>query len=144
METSAPEFTVAERATIAAEWKRLAAEPPPTNPRPYGCAIFLIAGALFLGLPPFLNGVGWQLPELVQLAVTAILGLALVGGFVIGVFFGSGVYGRAAVRARAALDWLAANPESPDADARRVNAVALLYYAVVWDGPTVATSFDIA
>jgi hypothetical protein len=74
-----------ERAAIVAEWKRLAAEPPPTNPRPYG---------------------------------------------------------RAYARAQEALAWLVANPESQDAEARRHNAVALIFNTVVWDGPTVSTTID--
>ena len=144
MATSLPEVTSTERAAIVAEWKRLAAEPPPTNPRPYGCATFLLAGALFLGLPPFFKVLGWDLPEPLRLIIMAALVLALAGGFVVGVFFGSGVYGRAVVRARTALDWLAANPDSPDAEARRANAVALIHYTVVWEGPTVATALDLA
>jgi hypothetical protein len=136
------EFTPAERAAIASEWRRLSAEPRPTNPRPYGCATFLVAGALFLALPSLVKALGQAMPEPLRLAIMAALVLALAGGFVVGVFFGSGVYGRAAVRARAALDWLAANPDSSDADERRANAVALVYYTVVWEGPTVATTHD--
>ena len=142
MAVSEPDLTPAERAAIVAEWERLAAEPHPTNPRPYGCATFLIAGAVLLGLPPVVNALAWKVPEPLRLVVMAVLVLTLAGGFVVGVFFGSGVYGRAVVRARAALDWLAANPDSPDANERRRNAVALIYYTVVWDGPTVSTTLD--
>lgn len=137
---SAPEPGPEERAAIVAEWKRLAAEPPPENPRPYGCATFLIAAALLLFLPKLLDLPGWKLPEALRLVLLAVLGLALAGGFFVGVFVGSGVYGRAHARAREALSWLAANPESTDAAARRRNAVALIFNTVVWDGPTVSTT----
>jgi hypothetical protein len=139
---SGPEPGPDERAAIVAEWKRLAAEPPPANPRPYGCATFIIAAVLLLGLPKLLDATGIRLPRPLGPILLAILVLALAGGFFVGVFMGSGVYGRAHARARQALDWFAANPGSPDAQERRRNAVALIFNTVVWDGPTVSTTID--
>ncbi len=129
-----------ERAAIVAEWKRLAAEPPPTNPRPYGCATFLVAAVLLWGLPKLTDAIGLKLPQPLGVVLLVIVALALAGGFFVGIFVGSGVYGRAYARARDALDWLAANPGSQDAEARRHNAVVLIFNTVVWDGPTVSTT----
>ena len=131
-----------ERTALVAEWRRLAAEPKPVSPRPYGCATFLVAAAFLLLLPKLADLTGFTLPEPLRLGLLFVLGIALVGGFVVGVFFGSGVYGRAAVRAREALDWLAADAGTGEAEARMRNAVALLHYAVVWEGPTVAQTVD--
>jgi hypothetical protein len=140
MRAGEPELDAAGRAAIVAEWKRLAAEPPPTNPRPYGCATFLVAAVLLLGLPRLLELIGLKLPQPLGAVLLVILVLALAAGFFVGIFVGSGVYGRACARAQEALAWLAANPESKDAEARRHNAVALIFNTVVWDGPTVSTT----
>jgi hypothetical protein len=144
MSAAGPGFDAAERAAIVAEWQRLAAEPPPTNPRPYGCATFLLAAALLLGVSALSRMTGYELPQPLGTILSGLLVLILTGGFVVGVFFGSGVYGRAAVRARAALDWLAAHPDAADSDERRRNAVQALYYAIVSEGPTTASTFDLA
>jgi len=142
MSAVSAEFDAGERAAIVAEWKRLAAEPPPENPRPYGCATFLVAAVLLPVLPKLLDAIGLKLPQPLGPILFVILVLALAGGFFVGVFVGSGVYGRAHARAQEALSWLAANPDSPDAAARRRHAVALLFNTVVWDGPTVSTTID--
>jgi len=133
-----------EHAAILAEWQRLATEPPPVNPRPYGCATFLVAAALLLLVPKILDQLGISLPQPFGFILLATLVLALAGGFFVGVFVGSGVYGRAHSRANAALDWLASHSDSDDAAERRRNAVALLQYTIVSDGPTTAVTIDIA
>jgi len=135
-----PEFDSEERAAIVAEWRRLAAEPPPFNPRPYGCATLIMAVAVLLLLP----AVGLKLPQPWGLILLVVLGLVAAGGFFVGVFVGSGVYGRASTRANAALDWLSGNAASSDAEARRQHAVALLFNAVVSDGPTTSSTIDFA
>ena len=144
MEPNDRELEPAERAAVLAEWERLRAEPPPVSPKPYGCATFLVAAALLLIIPQLTKLVDVRLPRPWGSILLGILVLAMAGGFFVGVFFGSGVYGRAVVRARAALDWLAAHPDAADAAERRRNAVTLLYYALVSDGPTLAGTFDTA
>jgi hypothetical protein len=135
------EFNPEEQAAIVAEWRRLAAEPPPFNPRPMGCVVFLAAGALLALLVPLSNWLGK--PPWVKV-VGAILGVFLLIGFFCGVFLGSGVYGRAYARASESLEWLANNPGLIDADARRRHAVTLIANAVVSDGPTSSNTVDIA
>lgn len=99
-----PEFTADQRAAMVAQWRAIAAKPPPKNPRPYGCLTVIVASALLILLPKF----GPRLPPPWGMVVLAVLGLVLAGGFFVGVFMGSGIYGRASLRATAALDALAA------------------------------------
>ena len=136
-------FDAEEKAAIVAEWKRLHAEPPPFNPRPVGCAVFLLAGALLLLIPQLSRWLGVALPSWMSM-VSAVLVLLLVVGFFCGVFLGSGVYGRAVERARESLEWLASHPGLIDAAARRRHAVSLIANAVVSDGPTSSNTIDIA
>jgi len=134
-----PAFSAAQREAIVAEWRRIAAEPPPRNPRPYGCLTVIVTIALFVLLP--LTGI--KPPPPWGTVLLAVLGLALAGGLFVGVFVGSGVHGRAALRATAALDALAADPP-PDEAARLGHAVALIAHAEVSDGPTTSRTIDIA
>lgn len=99
-----PEFTADQRAAMVAQWRAIAAKPPPKNPRPYGCLTVIVASALLILLPKF----GPRLPPPWGMVVLAVLGLVLAGGFFVGVFMGSGIHGRASLRATAALDALAA------------------------------------
>lgn len=139
MPADTPAFTAGQREAIVAEWQRIAAEPPPRNPRPYGCLTVIVTIALFVLLP--LTGIKPPPPWGTVLVV--VFGLALAGGLFVGVFVGSGVHGRAALRATAALDALAADP-APDAAARLKHAVALIAHAVVSDGPATSGTIDIA
>ncbi len=139
MPEARPAFTVEQRDAIVAEWRRIAAEPPPLNPRPYGCLTVIVSIALFVLLP--LTGIKPPPPWGTVLLV--VFGLALAGGLFVGVFVGSGVHGRAALRAMAALDALAADP-APDEAARLRHAVALIAHAEVSDGPTTSGTIDIA
>lgn len=134
-----PAFTAGQREAIVAEWRRIAAEPPPRNPRPYGCLTVMVSITLFVLLP--LTGI--KPPPPWDTVLLVVLGLALAGGLFVGVFVGSGVHGRAALRATAALDALAADP-APDAAARLRHAVELIAHAVVSDGPTTSGTIDIA
>ncbi|MBY0271148.1 MAG: hypothetical protein K2X06_14860 [Burkholderiales bacterium] len=139
MPAAKPAFSAEQRDAIVAEWRRIAAEPPPLNPRPYGCLTVIVAIALFVLLP--LTGIKPPPPWGTVLLV--VLGLALAAGLFVGIFVGSGVHGRAALRASAALDVLAADPPS-DAVARLRHAVSLIAHAQVSDGPTTARTIDIA
>jgi hypothetical protein len=130
------EFDAQEKAAILAEGRRLVAEPPPFNPRPYGCLTFVVAAMLLVLLPQLSKWFGWMLPQPFGKIVVGVLAVALVSGLVVGIFLGSGVYGRAASRASASLEWLANPPNVTDPDARRRHAVTLVLNAVVSDGPT--------
>lgn len=131
-------FSPGQREAIVAEWRRIAAEPPPRNPRPYGCLTVIVTIALFMLLPL----TGLKPPPPWSTVLLVVLGLALAGGLFVGVFVGSGIHGRAALRASAALDALASDP-APDEAARRKQAVALIAHAVVSDGPTTSGTIDI-
>lgn len=139
MPADTPAFTAGQREAIVAEWRRIAAEPPPRNPRPYGCLTVIVTIALFMLLP--LTGV--KPPPPWDTVLLVVFGLALAGGLFVGVFVGSGVHGRAALRATAALDALAADP-APDEAERLRHAVALIAHAEVSDGPTTSGTIDIA
>lgn len=139
MPAAKPAFTAEQRDAIVAEWRRIAAEPPPFNPRPYGCLTVMVIIALFVLLP--LTGIKPPPPWGTVLLV--VFGLALAGGLFVGVFVGSGVHGRAALRATAALDALAADPV-PDEAARLRHAVSLIAHAAVSDGPTTSGTINIA
>jgi hypothetical protein len=135
---AAPGFTQGQRDIIIAEWRRLAAEQPPFNPRPYGCLTVIAGIALFLLIPQL----GFRLPPPWGTVLAAVLGLAILLGAFVGVFVGSGVHGRAALRAETALAALTADP-APDDAARLRHAVSLIAHAVVSDGPTTANSIDL-
>lgn len=128
----------AQRAQVLSEWRRLAAEPPPFNPRPYGCLTVVAGIALFLLIPQL----GIQLPPPWGQVLAAVIGLVVLGGAIAGIFLGSGVRGRAALRAEQALAALTADP-APDPETRLRNAVALLACAVISDGPTTSTTIDL-
>jgi hypothetical protein len=130
-------FTPEQRAVIVAEFRRIMAEPPPFNPRPYGCLTMVAGIVLFLLVPQL----GIRLPPPWGTVLAALFGLMIVGGAVAGVLLGSGVYGRAASRARQALDALAAEPP-PDDTERLRQAVALIAHAVVSEGPTTSNAMD--
>lgn len=138
MNTNPQDFSVGQRAAIVAEWRRIVAEPPPFNPRPYGCLTVIAAIVLFVLLPQ----IGNKLPPPWGTVLLVVLGLALAGGLFVGVFLGSGVYGRASLRAAAALDALTSGTVF-DEDARLRHAVGLIAHAVVSDGPTTSNAIDI-
>lgn len=135
---AAPGFTQGQRDIIIAEWRRLAAERPPFNPRPYGCLTVIAGIALFLLIPQL----GFRLLPPWDTVLAATLGLAILAGAFVGVFVGSGVHGRAAQRAETALAALTADPV-PDDAARLRHAVSLIAHAVVSDGPTTSNTIDI-
>ncbi len=136
------EFDAEEEAAIIAELQRLRAEPPPVNPRPYGCLTFVVAAALLLLVPQLPKWFGWNLPQPVVQILFWLLVVALAGGFLIGVFVGSGVYARALHRASESLEWLASHPGLTDPVARR-HAVTLIDSVIVSDGPTTSSTIDI-
>jgi hypothetical protein len=132
-------FTPAQRDAIRAEWQRIAAEPAPPSPRPYGCLAVIIGGVLFFAMPQL----GIRLPPPWGLVSLAVIGLIVAGGVFVGVFMGGGRFGRAAVRAEAALKGLSGGAVINEA-ARLRHAVDLIAHARVSDGPTQSTTVDIA
>lgn len=132
-------FDAEQRAAIVAEWRRIVAEPPPVNPRPYGCLTVIVGLALILLIPQL----GFRLPPPWGTVLLSVLGLIVAGGLFVGVFAGSGVYGRASQRAMAALDALAVGVPVDDATRIR-HAVELIAHAVVSDGPTTLNAIDVA
>lgn len=137
--STTPEFTADQRVAMVAQWRAIAAEPPPKNPRPYGCLTMIVALALLILLPKF----GSRMPPPWGIVVLVVLGLVLTGGFFVGVFMGSGIHGRAFLRAAAALDALADQVELDEA-ARLSHAVELIAHTVVSDGPTTSNTIDVA
>lgn len=131
------EVTPEEREAVLAEWRRLAAEPRPKPRQPWGCATFLIATLLFI--------VVRQTPMApwLQTTLSWIVGIAIAFGLLAALFLGSGKFAHDAARANASIDWLAANPGTTNAVARRRHAVTLLFYSVTTDdGPTTSGTFD--
>ena len=128
----------AERAEVLAEWDRLIAEPRPAPRQPYGCATFLISTCLFLVVQQMSS-----LPSWLRLALLIILGLAIAGGLFFQLALASSKYHHDSARARESIEWLAANPATSDAAARRRHAVTMLRYSVTADdGPTTSGTFD--
>lgn len=132
------EFTPAQRAAMVAQWQRIAEEAPPFNPRPYGCLTVIAGMALFFLIPQL----GFKLPQPWGQVLGWGLAILMLAGAAVGIFFGSGVHGRAAQRAQKALDALVAEA-IPENDLRLHHAVELIAYAVVSDGPTTASVLDI-
>lgn len=132
-------FTPAQRAAIVAEWRRIAAEPAPFNPRPWGCLAVIGGLVLFLALPQL----GLRLPSPWNTVLLAVIGLLVAGGLLAGVFLGSGRHGRAAARAEAALQALSGG-QPVDEAARMRHAVNLIAHAWVSDGPTLSAAVDLA
>lgn len=137
MTASAQPFTPEQRAAIVAEFRRIMAEPPPFNPRPYGCLTAIAGIVLFLLVPQL----GIRPPPPWGTVLVALFGVMILGGAVVGVLLGSGVHGRAATRAGAALEALASDVAVEDA-ARMRHAVALIAHATVSDGPTTLVAID--
>ena len=130
----------AERGEILAEWDRLIAEPRPTPRQPYGCATFLISTCLFLAVQQTSS-----LPSWLRFALLTILGLAIAGGLFFQFALASSKYHYDSARARESIEWLAANPATSDAAARRRHTVTMLRYSETSDdGPTTSGTFDVA
>lgn len=117
--------------------QRVAAESPPSSPRPWGCLAVIAGLVLLLVLPQ----IGISLPPPWNTLLLLVIGLLLVGGVFVGVFMGSGRYGRAAVRAEAALQALSGG--QPDEAARMRHAVELIAHAWFSDGPTLSAAVDL-
>jgi hypothetical protein len=133
----------AEHQEILAEWDRLQAEPPPRNLRAVGCLTVIAAVALFFALPFLAKLTGLGTSGAFRTGAFWVLVIAFLAGLFFALFTGSGVHGRARVRAEESLEWLATHAGS-DADPaeRRRHAVTLLYSHAVHDGPTLSTTFD--
>ncbi len=137
MNADPPSFTPAQRAAICAEWRRIAAEPAPAGLRPYGCLAVITGGVLFFALPQL----GIRLPPPWNTVLLGAIGLLVAGGLFVGVFMGSGRYGRASARAEAALQALSGD-QAIDESVRLRLAVDLIAHARVADGPTVSAAVD--
>ena len=133
----------AERAAILAEWDRLRAEPRPRARPPYGCATVLVASVLLLLAWQLPKLTGWAPPPTLQPVAVAILTLVIAGGLLFHLFVGSSKFAHDCLRAGEAIEWLAANPCTSDAETRRRHAVALLFFSITADdGPSMSTTFD--
>lgn len=128
------DFDTEEKAAIVAEWSRLKAEPPPFNPQPYGCLTFMMAAASLFLLPQ-LTQFGWKLSDQLGQLLLIVLLIVLAGGFLVGIFVGNGVYGRAHLRALESLEWLANHQDGMELDLRRRHAVSLQFNRVVSGHP---------
>ena len=137
-----PALPTVERQAIAAEWKRLQDKPPPPARREMGCLTVVIAATLALAGPYLLRWLGIELPGGVRIAVSVLLGLAILVGAFFGLILVSGRYAHDRRSAEAALDWLVKNGAEGSAEERRVHAVALLYYAYCVDGPTTSNTIN--
>jgi hypothetical protein len=130
-------ITPEEREAILAEWRRLAAEPRPKPRPPWGCATFLLATLLFMIVRQT------PMPSWLQTTLSWVLGILIAFGLLAAFLLGSGRFAHDAARANASIDWLAANPGTADAVARRRHAVALLFFSVTTDdGPSSSGTFD--
>ncbi|MBX3649856.1 MAG: hypothetical protein KF771_00615 [Burkholderiales bacterium] len=139
MNLEAEPFTPAQRTAIVAEWKRIAAEPAPASPRPYGCLAVIAGLVLFFVLPQL----GIHLSPPWNTVLLAAIGLLVAVGLFTGVFMGSGRYGRAVTRAEAALQALSGDTAIDEAIRLRL-AVDLIANAWVSDGPTLSAAIDFA
>ena len=137
-----PALPTAERQAIAAEWQRLADEPPPLPRRELGCMTAIVALMLALVGPPVLRWFGIELSQGVKLALGAALGCVLLGGAFVGLVLVSGTYARASRRADAAVAWLAAHGTGGDSEQKRRQAVTLLFHAFCSDGPSTTHTID--
>jgi hypothetical protein len=131
-----------ERQAAAAEWKRLQAEPSPTDRKAIGCMAMVLTLIAAVAAPTVIGWVGLALEPRSRSLLLGFWALLFLGGAVVWLF-SPGPFGRDAQRAEEALNWLAANPDG-DALLRRNHAVALLYFAFSSHGPSTTTTFDFA
>jgi hypothetical protein len=131
----------AERIAIVAEWKRLAAEPIPSNQKPVGCAVAILAVVVWLASPYVLKFVGSPLLDAIVLGACAV---ALLWGLVVGFFTGGKgtqhVYGRLEEAQR----WFEEHRDGGDAAGRMKAAVALVHFAHFSDGPSTSILLEVA
>jgi hypothetical protein len=137
-----PALPTAERERIAAEWRRLADEPPAAARREIGCMTAFVALVLALAGPPLLRWSGIELHPGLRLALGAVLGLAILGGAFVGLVLVSSKYSRASQRAEAAIRWFEQNGSGGDPEEKRRQAINLLFHAFCSDGPSTSTTFD--
>jgi hypothetical protein len=137
-----PALPATERQVIAAEWQRLADEPPPAPRREIGCMTAIVAIVLAVAGPPVLRWLGIDLHPGLRLALGIVLGLAVLGGAFVGLVLVSSRYSHAHQSANAAAAWLAQNGAGGDPAERRKQAVTLLFHAYCSDGPSTSTTID--
>ena len=137
-----PALPTAERAALAAQWKRLADEPPPPPRREIGCMTAIVALVLALAGPPVLRWFGIEMHPALKLALGAVLGLLILGGAFVGLVLVSSKYAHAYRRADAAVAWLAEHGASGDPEEKRKQAVTLLFHAFCSDGPSTSHTID--
>jgi len=137
-----PLLDTAERKALAAEWKRLQAEPPPRDRRAFGCMTVVVAVALSVLGPALASLAGFEPPQPVKLGAVIALGLVFLIGIFFGLFAGSGRYSYDLQRAEQALEWLATHAGNGSPEERRVQVVALLLHAYCTDGPSTVNTID--
>lgn len=131
----------AERAAIVAEWKRLAAEPIPPNQKPVGCAVAILAVFVLVFSPYVLKLIG---STLLSAIVTAIFGVALLWGLVVGFLTGGKGAQHVYRRLEDAQRWFEQHGDGGDPVERMKAAVALVHFAHSSDGPSMSTLLDVA
>ena len=136
-----PALPTAERQAIAAEWKRLGDEPPPTDRRAIGCMTVIIAVALAAGGPFLARLIGFDLGQSMRIGASIVLIVALLAGIAMALL-GSGKFARDSQRAQEALEWLATHGATADPEERRRQAVSLLFHAYCVDGPSTTGTFE--
>ncbi len=127
-----------ERAAILAEYDRLTAIPQPANKTPVGCAMVIVALALFIAAPYFLRRV-WGAVHVAFIVIDTAL---VVGGVLLAVFGGGGGYAWTKMGAEAALELLSRRFDSATQQERRNAAVFLVANSVYSDGPSMLSIFD--
>ena len=137
-----PALPTAERQKIAAEWKRLEDEPPPTERRAIGCMTAVVAVVLAFGGPHVLRWLGIELHPGLKVALGAVLGLSILGGAFVGLVLVSGRYAHAYRQADAAVAWLAEHGAGGDPEEKRRQAVTVLFHAFCSDGPSTTHTID--
>lgn len=137
-----PLLDTAERKALAAEWKRLQAEPPPRDRRATGCMTVVVAVALGALGPTLARLAGYDPPQPVKLGAAIALGLVFLIGVFFGLFAGSGRFAYDLQRAERALEWLAIHADKGSPEERRNQVVALLLHAYCTDGPSTVNTID--
>jgi len=118
-----------------------------SRPRPGrgggGCLVAIIAVALFLGLPSFLDWLGLTLPQSVGVALEAVLLAAALAGAAVALLGGGQAAAATRDRAEAALAALSRPFDALDREERRRAVAELLANAYVRSDATVVSAFDV-
>lgn len=127
-----------EREAIIAAYRKRIADWQPLDLHPYGCLSILAALLLFGVSGPLIAHFGTYLPGW---SSTALLVISVLAG-VIGFFMMQSRVVRESPEGRSEQAIVALGGMALDAVARRDEAVALLFHAYDFRGPTVRSTFD--